>query len=118
VNWIAVEESGGMTRWINLDNVTEVRSVSEAQITDYSKDIHHGGPVGNATPHHHASGGSSCKVPGSVGCADGRVSLGERPGLIRPRLSIVGAGTFCVSYVQVEVVYISNGMCRRGRRTR
>lgn len=33
MNWIAVEESGGMTRWINLDNVTEVRSVSEAQIT-------------------------------------------------------------------------------------
>ena len=26
MNWIAVEESGGMTRWINLDNVTEVRS--------------------------------------------------------------------------------------------
>jgi hypothetical protein len=94
VNWLAVEESGGMTRWITLDNVTEVRSVSEAQITDYSKDIHHGGPVGNATPHHHASGGSSCKVSGSVGCADGRVSLGERPVLFVPGSPSWGPGPF------------------------
>jgi hypothetical protein len=42
VNWIAVEESGGMTRWINLDNVTEVRSVSEAQITVRSAHTGHG----------------------------------------------------------------------------
>jgi hypothetical protein len=42
VNWIAVEESGGMSRWINLDNVTEVRSVSEAQITVRSAHTGHG----------------------------------------------------------------------------
>ena len=42
MNWLAVEESGGMTRWINLDNVTEVRSVSEAQITVRSAHTGHG----------------------------------------------------------------------------
>jgi hypothetical protein len=75
-----------MTRWINLDIVVEVRSVSgsEFAVRIFTAALR-------------------SELQAHTITLQGERRFRNRPGPIRPRFSIVGVGAFCVSYVHIPL---------------